>query len=106
LVKITWQIQKNHQNNQAITLAANMANPDICPVHSAMRMLLQACRLHQPDNMPIGIYKTKKSKMFYLTGNKIAKLLRKVVQMVCPDTTTDNLNSLPAMGAHERPLLN
>jgi hypothetical protein len=41
--------------------------------------------------MPVGIYKTKKDKMFYLTGNKIAKLLRKAVKVVHPDTTTDDL---------------
>jgi hypothetical protein len=36
LVKITWQIQKNPQNNQAIMLVANMANAALCPVHSAI----------------------------------------------------------------------
>jgi hypothetical protein len=35
LVKITWRIQNNHQNNQAITLVANMANPVICPLYIA-----------------------------------------------------------------------
>ncbi len=36
LVKITWQIQKNRQNNQAIILAANLANRAMCPIRSAM----------------------------------------------------------------------
>ncbi len=97
LVKITWQIQKNHQNSQAITLAANMAHPDICLVQSTTRMVLQACRLHQPDNMPVAIYKTKKGETFYLTSNKIAKFLRKAIWMVCPDT---NLNNLKRYSAH------
>jgi hypothetical protein len=100
LVKITWQMQKNRQNNQAITLAANMAKPDICPVRSAMRMVLKACQLHQPDNMLIAIYKTKKGKTFYLTGNKIAELLRKAVWMVCPDTSPDNLKRCSAHLLH------
>jgi hypothetical protein len=47
--------------------------------------------------MPVAIYKIKKSKTFYLTVNKIAKLLRKAVWMVCPDT---NLGNLKRYSAH------
>jgi hypothetical protein len=36
-------------------------------------------------------YKTKNGKVIYLTGNKVAKLLRKAVKKVCPDTTPDKL---------------
>jgi hypothetical protein len=35
-VNTTWGIQKNRQNNQAITLVANMANPAVCLVRSTM----------------------------------------------------------------------
>ena len=31
-VKITFRIQKNRQNGQAITIAADNDNPTICPV--------------------------------------------------------------------------
>jgi hypothetical protein len=41
--------------------------------------------------MPIAVYKIKKGKVIYLTGNKIAKLLRKAIKKVCPDTTPDKL---------------
>jgi hypothetical protein len=75
-VKITWRIQKNRQNGQLITLAAEIDRPKICPVHSAMQLVLQAKRLNQPDDMPVAVYKTKKGKVIYLTGNKIAELLR------------------------------
>jgi hypothetical protein len=37
--------------------------------------------------MPVAVYKTKKGKAIYLTGNKIAKLLRKAIKEVRPDTT-------------------
>jgi hypothetical protein len=40
LVKMTWQIQKSCQNIQAIMLVTNMANPAICPLCSAMQMVL------------------------------------------------------------------
>jgi hypothetical protein len=65
-----------------------------------MQMVLQACQLHQPDNMPIAIYNTKKGKMFYLTGNKIAGLLRKAVWMVHPNTNLDNLKRYSAHLLH------
>ncbi len=61
LAKITWRIQKNRQNGQSITLSAEVDRPEICPVHSAMCLLLQARRLNQPDDMPLGVYRTKKS---------------------------------------------
>ncbi len=38
----------------------------------------------------------KKGKVIYLTGNKIAKLLRKAVKEVRPDTTPDKLKRYPA----------
>ncbi len=56
-VKITWQIQKNCQNSQLITLAAESDQPKICPVCSAMRLVLRARRLNQPDDMPVAVYK-------------------------------------------------
>jgi hypothetical protein len=59
------------------------------PVCSAMQLVLCARRLNQLDDMPIAMYKTKKGKVNYLTGNKIAKLLRKAIKKVCPDTTPD-----------------
>jgi hypothetical protein len=34
-VHITWRIQKNHQNNQKITLLCNKTSPTICPILAA-----------------------------------------------------------------------
>ncbi len=94
--KITWRIQKNHQNGQSITHVAESDQPKIFPVHSAMRLVLQARWLNQPDNMPVAVYKTKKGKVIYLTGNKIAELLRKAVKKVRPDSTPDKLKRYSA----------
>jgi hypothetical protein len=58
-VKITWHIQKNRQNGQSITLMAEIDLPKICPVRSAMQLVLWAKRLNQPDDMPIAVYTTK-----------------------------------------------
>jgi hypothetical protein len=52
-VKITWCIQKNRQNGQSITLAAESDQPKICPVRSAMQLVLLARRLNQPNDMPV-----------------------------------------------------
>ncbi len=56
-----------------------------------MRLVLRAKRLNQLDDMPIAVYKTKKGKVIYLTGNKIAELLRKAVKEVRPNTSLDKL---------------
>jgi hypothetical protein len=65
-------------------------------MHSTMQLVLQAKGLNQPDDMPIAVYKTKKGKEIYLTGNKIAKLLRKAVKEVQPDTTSAELKRYSA----------
>jgi hypothetical protein len=56
-----------------------------------MRLVLWAKWLNQPVDMPVVVYKTKKGKVLYLTGNKIAKLLRKAVKEVRPNTTPNKL---------------
>jgi hypothetical protein len=42
IIKITWQIQKNRQNGQSITLAAESDQPEICPMRSTMQLVLHA----------------------------------------------------------------
>jgi hypothetical protein len=56
-----------------------------------MRLVLRTRRLNWPDDMLVAVYKTKKGKVIYLTGNKIDELLRKAVKKVRPDTTLDKL---------------
>jgi hypothetical protein len=46
--------------------------------------------------MPVAVYKMKKGKVIYLTGNKIAELLRKAVKEVWPNTTPDELKQYSA----------
>jgi hypothetical protein len=61
-----------------------------------MQLVLRARQLNQPYNLPIAVYKTKKGKIIYLTGNKIAELLQKAVKKVRPDTTLDKLKQYSA----------
>ncbi len=88
-IKITWRIQKNRQNVQSITLMAEINRPEICPVHSAMQLVLWAKRLNQPDDMPVVVFKTKKGKVIYFTGSKITELLQMAVKEVQTNTTPD-----------------
>ena len=43
--RVTWHIQKNHQNGQSLTLAADVEHPEICPVCSALHIAMRAQRL-------------------------------------------------------------
>ena len=95
-VKITWRIQKNRQNGQSITLAADTKAPELCPVKGALRMLMRARRLGQDSDMPIACYKTKKSSLLYITGTRIATLLREAAKKVRPTTPTHELKRYSA----------
>ncbi len=61
-----------------------------------MRLVLLAKQLNQPDDMPLAVYKTKKGKVIYLTGSKIAELLRKAIKEVRPNITPDELKRYSA----------
>ncbi len=91
-VKVTFQIQKNRQNGQSITLKANNKHPEICPVRAVYRILQRAKRLGQDNNIPLGVfinhYRIKK----YLTGSKIAKLLQSVAQKVHPNMNREEIS--------------
>ncbi len=95
-VKITWQIQKNRQNGQSITLATDKEFPDLCPVRSAIRMVIRARQLQQPDDMPLAMYKTKKGEHLYLMGGKISKLLQGAVKRIRPDTSPEDIKRYSA----------
>ncbi len=88
-VRITWRIQKNRQNNQKVTLSRDKTNPAICPVLAALRLVLRACRLSQPDSMPVACY-LKKDAMAYLTGSRIAFHFRAAARAVHPNISKDD----------------
>jgi hypothetical protein len=95
-VKITWRIQKNRQNGQSITLAVDNKFRDLCPVLSAVRMVIRARRLSQPDDMPLAMYRTRKGESLYLTGSKIAELLRGAVKRIRPDISPEDIKRYSA----------
>ena len=82
-VCITWRIQKNRQNNQTITLLSDKANTVICPVLAALRLVLGARCLLQPNSMPVACY-LKKDALAYITGSRIAILFRTMARAMHP----------------------
>ncbi len=95
-IQITWRIQKNRQNGQKIKLFADMKNPAICPVQGALRMVMRARCLAQPDDMLVACYRTKKAPLLFITGSRIAKLLREAVKKVRSSTLADDLKKYSA----------
>jgi hypothetical protein len=61
-VTITFTIQKNRQNNQSITLAADNDNPSVCPVRASLQLVSRARRLNQSDDLPVCFYTNNRSK--------------------------------------------
>ncbi len=91
-IRITWRIQKNHQNGQTIILSSDSAHPDLCPIRSTLRMVFRAQRLKQPDIMPLGCYRTEKSPLVYLTASRIAALIQEAVKKVRPGISAKDLS--------------
>jgi hypothetical protein len=86
-LKIVFQIQKNRQNGQSITIMSDDNHPEICPVPAAYRIFLQAKELGQTDSQPMAIFENQLGKTKYLTGNKIAELLQSLARSTHPDMT-------------------
>ena len=95
-VKVTWRIQKNRKNGQPITLGADPNVPLLCPVRNSMLLVERAQRLGQAPDMPVCIYPNRKKELLYLTGTKIASLLRGAVLAIRPTTPQAEVNRYSA----------
>jgi hypothetical protein len=93
-LKMTFRIQKNRQNGQSITLVADDAHQDICPVWAAHRIFLRAKKPCQLNSEPMGMFVNKFGIKKYLTGGKIAKVLRSVAKKVHPDWSANELSQI------------
>lgn len=95
-VTITWRIQKNRQNGQKITLGADVKVPILCPVRICMKLVERAQRLGQPPDLPVCVYPNKNGQLLYLTGSKVASLLRNAVMHIRPTTPKEELTKFSA----------
>ncbi len=84
-LKLTFRIQKNHQNGQSITFAMDDKHPHICPVCAAYQNYLRAICLGQSDGQPMGIFVNHQGIVKYLTANKIAEVLQSVEKACHPN---------------------
>jgi hypothetical protein len=85
------RIQKNQQNGQTLMLALEKVCPILCPVRCTLRMVLRARQLNQPNSMPLGCYRTKKTSLVYMTPNRMAILIQELVKGVHPGIATVDL---------------
>ena len=93
-LKMTFRIQKNRQNGQSITLVADDTHLDICPVRAAHRIYLRAKNLGQSDSEPMGIFVNRFGIKKYLTGGKIAEVLRSIAKRVHSDWSSEELSRI------------
>jgi hypothetical protein len=63
-------------------------------------MVMRARHLAQPDNMPVTCYRTRKAPLLFITGSRIATLLRKAVKKVQPSTSADDLKKYSTHSLH------
>jgi hypothetical protein len=63
-------------------------------------MVMRARRLAQPDDMLVACYRTKKAPLLFITGSRIATLLREAVKKVRPSTSADDLKQYSAHSLH------
>ncbi len=90
-LKITFRIQKNRQNDQTITLVADNDHVNICTVRAAYWIFLRSKRLGQSDSEPMAVFVNKFGITRYLTGGKIADVLRSIAKAVHPDLSADKI---------------
>ena len=88
--KITWHIQKNCWNRQAISISSEDVCHQICPVCAAGRMVLCARSLGQSNSMPVSCH-SYKNKRVYLTGKHIAIIFQEAVNAIHPKTSEADL---------------
>ena len=81
MLKIKWRFQKNGNNNQVISFAANPKVPKKCPVAAAVRILDRAERLQVPAHHPIAVFYENKRGV-YLTDRVVAASLRECAKTV------------------------
>ena len=95
-VKIRWRIQKNRQNGQVITVVREFTNDELCSVLAAWDIYTHSIEIGQTSELPMVATLTVKKEIKYLTGSRIATLLRQIARKVHPDLSTEEINKFSA----------
>jgi hypothetical protein len=83
-VKICWRVQKNGQNGEIVTFAANHDEPGLCIVRALLRILARALHLTQPADLPLAIYQKFPNSIrgSYIVSSQINRLLKTTAALV------------------------
>lgn len=99
-LQITWRVQKNRRNGQRISWYVDHAQPALCPVQAAIRIVQRSLRWQQPDEgAPLGFYlegRGAKRTIRFITGAKIRESLRTVAKNIYPDLSKRELAQFSA----------
>ena len=93
-VKLLFRIQKNRQNGQTLTIVADDNHVDICPVRAAYRIFVRAKFLGQLEDEPLAVFVNHQGSKKYLTGSKIADMLRAIAKEAHPDMTKEDISKM------------
>ncbi len=95
-MRVIWRIQKNRQNGQGLRVDRCKKFPALCPVLGALMMILRKLRLGHSLDLPLAVFKDKSDVVRYLTGAKVAEILRKAARTVHPKLTKEEINKFSA----------
>jgi hypothetical protein len=72
-----------------VTLLSDKTNTAICPILAALRLVLRARCLLQPDSMPVACCYLKKDALAYISGSRIAILFWATARAVRPNISKE-----------------
>ena len=94
LVNLKWRYQKNNDNGQVVSYVEDTKNKCFCYIRAAKRIRSRAIKYSVPSNMPVAIYKEKKtkSKFKYIDDVHIKDILQEAAKHVHNISNKEDLN--------------
>ena len=83
-MSVTFRIQKNRRNGEVKEVLSDQTNPEMCPVRAAYRIVHRSILLNQSANLPVCVYRNKKSELTYITGSTVSSYFRQVAKRAHP----------------------
>ncbi len=83
-IDLKWKFQKNRENGQVLTFAANHTDPSMCIVRAFVRIIQRARRWHVTKDTPLAIYQKspKSRRRSYIVTASITRVFTRVAQEV------------------------
>ena len=90
-VRIRWRFQKNGNNGEILTYAANFTNPTRCPVRAALRIRARAIRLGVPPDTPIAVFENTAGFSQFIDDFHVTFKLQQLAKAVYNITKSEDL---------------